>query len=353
MKKLPIRHVREGDVLALDLYTEDYRLLLNRGTKLSNTLLLLLRKHSIREMYIEDEVPNRKLYNPIEHQAQKEFHKKIYRLLYQFFTKKESMFTSDDLAKEFEKISQSLLNYIATKPNVLQSLHELQVYDENILEHSLNVGIISGTIGLEMGLDKEELLELIVGAMLAEIGMTQIPKHVLLKNSPLGLIEKKLIKRHPTLGFELLKERNIPLNSANCALYHHERIYGSGYPNKLSTKIPLFARIVAVADVYHAITSTRPYRKPFSRSEAVEFLYAAAGTLFDADIVKTFLTCIAIFPKESTVHLHNGLTASVVELYPDYPLRPLLRIEKDRYGANLNEPIDVDLRKHMNLTIVS
>ncbi|MET3697629.1 HD-GYP domain-containing protein (c-di-GMP phosphodiesterase class II) [Bacillus oleivorans] len=357
MKKVPLRYVKEGDVLAIDLYTEDFLLLLNRGTRLSSPLLALIEKRDIRELYIEDEYTDDVLYNPIiEHRGRKELHREIYRVLFNYLSQEEisSKFNSIDLGREFEHIARTLLNYIAPKPQILHSFHDLHQFDHSMFQHSLNVGILSGVIGVELGLAKNELVELMVGAMLFDIGMTRLPRQVLTKKGRLSLIERMVVQRHAEIGFKLLvRQRNISEMSALCALYHHERLDGGGYPNRLSDQsIHLYPRIVAVADVFDALTAKRHYRDSYTAHEAVEYLYAAGGSMFDVEIIKAFLRCVSIYPPGSRVQLNNGLSAVVVKGFSDYPLRPLVRIIEDKKGKILPTPIDVDLRIHKNITIV-
>ncbi|HWO77281.1 MAG TPA: HD-GYP domain-containing protein [Bacillus sp. (in: firmicutes)] len=357
MKKVPVRFVKEGDVLAVDLYTEDFLLLLNRGTKLFSPLLALIEKRNIYELYIEDGVTNDVFYNPIiEHRERRELHQQIYRVLFAYLSQEEinSKFNSIDLGREFENIARTLLHYIAPKPQILHSFHDLHQYDHSMFQHSLNVGILSGVIGVELGLSKNELIELMVGAMLFDIGMTRLPRQILTKKGRLSQVERKMVQRHAEIGFNLLvRERNISEMSALCALYHHERLDGGGYPKQLPGKsIHLYPRIVAVADVFDALTTKRHHREPYTAHEAVEYLYASGGSMFDVKIIKAFLRCIAIYSPGSRVQLNNGLAAIVVQGFPDYPLRPLVRIIEDKNGKALPIPIDVDLRKHQNITII-
>ena len=108
---------------------------------------------------------------------------------------------------------------------------------------------------------------------------------------------------------------------------HHEKWDGTGYPNKLSkTNIPLFGRIITVADVYDALTSTRPYRKPSEPTEAIEYIMGGVGTYFDEDIVNLFLRRIAPYPAGIKILLSNGKPAQVIKNNPDQPLRPVISL---------------------------
>lgn len=140
--------------------------------------------------------------------------------------------------------------------------------------HSVNVATIAGVIGIAKGYRPQQLLDLGIGALLFDIGMTQLPDELWRKKGELTKEETEIVRRHTYLGFELLRrQRNISLFSAHCALQHHERCDGNGYPRPLSgDDIHEYARIVAIADVFDALTSARYHRRQYSPHEAAEYL---------------------------------------------------------------------------------
>ncbi len=141
----------------------------------------------------------------------------------------------------------------------------------------------------ELTEDKRDTIEF--AAMLHDVGKVGIPDSIILKSGRLTAAEFATVKTHTTLGHEILSETTSPYLKAGAqiALSHHERFDGTGYPSGLhGTEIPLAARIVCVADVYDALTSTRPYAEPWSMDRAVEFLNHQKGRIFDPSCIEAF-----------------------------------------------------------------
>jgi HD-GYP domain-containing protein (c-di-GMP phosphodiesterase class II) len=163
------------------------------------------------------------------------------------------------------------------------------------------------------------------------------------------------MKKHPSLGYDFTRDILSQASSVNSAvLYHHERYDGSGYPHGISgDSIPMFARIVAVADVFDAITSCRPYSQAKIASEAYEYIIGNKGSHFDPEVVETFHKTIAPFPVGLTVKLSNGLDALVVKNYDHFMSRPLVRAFEPNNPSDF-EYIDLAFdNSALNITIVS
>ena len=165
--------------------------------------------------------------------------------------------------------------------------------------HSTSVSRYSEALARAINLPEEEVERIKLGALLHDIGKIGIPENVLKKPSHLSDEEWEIMKQHPTIGAEKVLEPNEALHDLiPMVKYHHEHIDGSGYPDKLKgEEIPLSARIVAVADAFHALISDRPYRKGLGVEKACEILKMGAGTQWDSDLVRHF---IAIAPSLST-----------------------------------------------------
>ena len=164
--------------------------------------------------------------------------------------------------------------------------------------HSKRVSRIAKLIGKELGLNQDQLEELSLAAMLHDIGKISIPDAILGKPSALSKEEYNLIKNHTINGYQLLKAADEYSDIAEYALSHHERIDGTGYPKGLKgNEIPLFARIISVADAYEVMTADRPYRKALGKTVAIEELKKYAGTQFDQEIVNTFIDRILLTRK--------------------------------------------------------
>ena len=158
---------------------------------------------------------------------------------------------------------------------------------------------------------------------------------------------------HTEYGFEILrKDPSVSLLSAHCALQHHEKLDGTGYPRGLKgDEIHPYGKILAVADVFDALTSNRPYRKAMLPHEAMEILYGETYTHFDPKYVKTFQRSVATYPVGLTVKLNTGETGVVVHYEMGAPNRPTVRVLNDPTGDSVDKPYEIDLAKHPSIMI--
>ena len=157
--------------------------------------------------------------------------------------------------------------------------------------HSTSVSKYSEALARAINLPEKEVERITLGALLHDVGKIGIPESVLKKEGPLSDEEWLVMKQHPSIGVDKVLKPNASLKDLiPIVKHHHERIDGKGYPDKLKgDEIPLAAKIVAIADTYHALTSDRPYRKGMSLEKAVAILEDGAGTQWDADLVRTFV----------------------------------------------------------------
>lgn len=193
---------------------------------------------------------------------------------------------SNESSCSIDDILDSLRNY-TTALKCLSSLHE---FDINTFYHSINVCLLSVTLGCAFGLNQKQLIDLGISAIFHDIGKTFIPKEVLNKKAKLTDIEFEFMKTHVSKGYSYVKENvTIPNISFLGILHHHEKYDGTGYPIGIEGEnIDIFGRIISIADVYDAITSDRPYRKALLHSYAADFIQHNSGTSFDPQIVNVF-----------------------------------------------------------------
>jgi len=246
----------------------------------------------------------------------------------------------DNLGKNIDEIIDSILSNKELLVNVI----DLKGYDNYTFFHSVNVTILSLAVGIKLNSSRNVLFQLGMAAMLHDIGKIFIPKEILNKSDKLTDEEFAQIKSHPLKGYELLKNNNyISHYSCSGILHHHEKYNGTGYPMELSQdKISLLGRIIMVADVYDALTSDRPYRNALFPSNAIEYVMGGGGTLFDPDIAKSFINIIAPYPVGTSVKLSNNKSGIVVKNYPDFCMRPVIKILF--HGDSLIEPYLIDLK---------
>jgi putative nucleotidyltransferase with HDIG domain len=176
-------------------------------------------------------------------------------------------------------------------PEALKTLvTAVEVRDVYTHGHSRRVTEIAARIGQKMGLPADELRKLVWGAELHDIGKIGIPDHIINKEGPLTTDERRLIEEHPVIGWEIARQARSLDEVLGIVRWHHERVDGTGYPDGLSGQdIPLAARIVAVADVWDALTSDRSYRPAWESAKALEVMTEGRGTQFDESCLDAFL----------------------------------------------------------------
>lgn len=182
----------------------------------------------------------------------------------------------------------------------LARLGEYKDYETS--RHLTRMSLYARILAEAAGFSEEDADTIELAAPLHDIGKVGIPDHVLLKNGPLNAEEQAVMHKHPDIGYQVLQgsPSKYLQKGAEIALSHHERYDGSGYPNKLvGKKIPISARIVAIADVFDALTSRRPYKEAWSIDDAMQFIQNEAGKHFDPDLVKTLL---GVRPRFEKIH---------------------------------------------------
>ena len=164
--------------------------------------------------------------------------------------------------------------------------------------HSTGVARYSEALARAAGLEEKEIERIKLGAILHDVGKIGIPENILKKPSALSDEEWQIMKQHPTIGVEKVIKPNRQLKDLiPMVKYHHERYDGKGYPEGLKgEEIPLAARIVSVADTYHALVSDRPYRKGMSIEKACQILKEGAGTQWDKELVRIFISIAPSLP---------------------------------------------------------
>ena len=166
------------------------------------------------------------------------------------------------------------------------------VRDEDTGHHTMRMAHYAAAIANAYGLTLEEQDQLLAAAPLHDLGKVAVPDDILLKPGPLTEEERALMRRHTTVGYELLRHESSPVMqlAAEVALSHHEHWDGSGYPLGLAGQnIPLSGRIVAVADVFDALTTIQPYRQEWLLERARDVIVADAGGQFDPAVVDAFV----------------------------------------------------------------
>ncbi|NIM90452.1 MAG: HD domain-containing protein [Candidatus Aminicenantes bacterium] len=258
--------------------------------------------------------------------------------------------------KNVAALAEKIIESLRINKNILISfvnnsaLHESN--EDYLYQHSLNASILATNLGSARGYSKDKLLDLCGSTLLHDIGILKVPREIITKPSILTKEENDQIKKHPAHGLELLENIKNPPESAAAVIYeHHERIDGTGYPEgKTGEEISEYAKIVAIVEVYEAITHPRPYHRNIPY-EGARMIVQEAKSSFEPEFVKLFLNYITPYPPGSLILLNNDEVGRVVHINEGLPLRPIVEIIYDSEGRPAEKPKRIDLSKSPVLNI--
>lgn len=357
MRRLHIDRLQPGDIVAKTIFQENGNVLLGMGVELTGRYIQRLQSLGLDYVYIEDKLTEGIIPDePISEATRKHAVSEVYKTMNSFKDSdlSRSKTIEPNIGRNFRDVFGSIMSDLSARESVVVNLTSIHSQDSYLFQHSVNVAILSGIIGMAKGMNKQQLEDLGIGALLFDIGMTKMPEKVMGQPRPLTLDERKILETHPMEGFDILRKfHDISIVSAHCALQHHERFDGSGYPRGLKGKdIHIFGQIVGLADMYDALVSPRPFRKRYTTSEAIEFLFAAGGTYFDHELIKLFCNHISIYPNATTLLLNTGQTVVVVQSSELALHRPKVRVILEADGKAPKTPYDIDLKNELHITIV-
>lgn len=356
MRLVAVESVEEGAKLSKTIFNESGQILIGNNISLTKRMIERLVQLGITFVYIDD--PNTADIEPTASISDKT-RKKAFATIDTCFSKikleswQKKSFLIENMAIDFKELINNLIYELKTNDDLLTLLTDIHTYDNYVLTHSLNVALYSLAVGNNLKLPQKQLEMLGIGAILHDIGKIMVPKDVLLKRERLTNEEFELIKKHSEYGFDILRNVNtVPLLVAHCAYQHHERLDGSGYPRGIKEdQIHLFGKIIAVADVFDAVTSNRIYHSAMLPHEGMEILYAGSGKLFQRTIIKAFRDTVAIYPVGLTVVLDNGTKGVVAKQNAGLGERPIIRVLEEN-GRKVTTPYEIDLKENLHTMII-
>ena len=196
--------------------------------------------------------------------------------------------------------------------------------------HSMRSTVYALVIGLQLKFPIHKLIELGVSCILHEIGLIRLPPQLYLGNKVLTPVEKNAILTHPVISYNILREFSFPLNICLGVLEHHERENGDGYPRKLTKeKISIYAKIIAVACSYEAVTAPRPYKEARDAYSGIIDIMKNQGKQYDETIIRALLFSVSLYPIGLYVLLSNNKIGQVVDVNPENPKFPIVQLYKE------------------------
>lgn len=344
MKKvlIPLSCCYEGDMLAEDVNNEKGVTLVAKNTAINQFIIQRLQELQIYSVWVYQSPV---LVTDSEYKAKyKELKSDYFEavLLVKQLINDLSLGGSVDY-EAIKKIASIVNKNVNESGHITKYLIEIKSADEYTYTHCLNVAFYSMLIAKWLGLSGACIVEAIQAGLLHDIGKVRIPDEILNKKGKLSPEEYEEIKNHSRYGYEMIE--TVPELSDRvkyAVLAHHERIDGSGYPSGLlGDSIELYARIVAVADVYDAMTQNRVYKKKVSPFETFQmFLTIGIGT-FDTTVLRAFLRNLSAFYVGTNVQLSNGDIGQVVYVPPQDIVYPVISV-----GSNY---IDMSVEKDLKV----
>lgn len=382
MRRININNVEPGMILGKTIYGYNYEVLLNRGVVLTDAYIKLLKNRGFIRIYIDDkETEDIVLEDPISDKIRIMSTKDIFRTykVTQSSIANIEADTAESVIKciNTPKVKKSFqeshafkqlcndINYFLDEimsQDILSGLNSIKSFDNYTYEHSVDTAVIALIIAKRLFLDKEKLMQIAIGEFLHDIGKIFVDEKIINKPGKLTANEFEQVKLHTTYGYELLKDiQKIGTASAHIPYQHHERQDGTGYPrglkgtNKLDKKgvaytehekMIMIAEIAALADVYDACSSDRPYRPGLPPDMVFELIKTGAGTQFNKELVDCFLSTVPKYPVGFEVKIRNGsykdFTGVVASLNLQQLSKPKVRLLYNDKKQKIS-PIEIDL----------
>jgi len=245
-----------------------------------------------------------------------------------------------------QRVVESLMDNLLQDPAAVLGLTAIKGHDDYTLNHSINVCILSLSLGSALGLTAEELRSLGLASLLYDIGKVRISEEILGKAGPLTAEEWQTVKGHTEEGADLLKRLQLADKMPMIVAYeHHQRHDLMGYPEPVNgAEQHLFSKLVSVCDAYDAMTTTRPFRREIRPDKALSVLMQGRGKAYDPGITKSLVAMLGIYPMGAVVQLDDGSTAVVFRVNNDDLLHPRVKVLADPSGRWFEQPEVLDLR---------
>ncbi len=250
-------------------------------------------------------------------------------------------------AKDALPIVEEISSSVRRNADALISLARLKNKDDYTYMHSVAVCALMVALARQLGLDDTQTRQAGLAGLLHDVGKMMIPLEILNKPGKLTDAEFEAVKSHPAEGYKiLLKGNGISNEALDVCLHHHEKIDGSGYPERLTAdQISLYAKMGAVCDVYDAITSDRPYKKGWEPGESIGRMAEWSKGHFDKRIFQAFVKSIGIYPVGSLVRLESDRLAVIVGQTEKSLLTPLVSVFFSIKSNGRITPEEIDLSR--------
>ncbi len=258
-----------------------------------------------------------------------------------------------EMVREMALTLKDTVDSITRNQDALLSMARLRNTDEYTFSHCVNVSIYAVVLGKRIRVTEDSLQELALAGFLHDIGKMLIPQQILNFKGPLDADGMQIMQSHVERGGRYLENTPyVPAVVRTGVIEHHERYNGTGYPyGKKQDEISLVGQVLAVADIYDALTSERCYKKAFPPEKALAIMYKDRGETFSPGLLEMFIDAMGVYPVGNLVRLSNDYLAIVTERGIESPLRPTIVTLINPLGQVLGRPQRINLEVHRNISI--
>ena len=341
MRKLFTSQLVPGMIAADDILSFDNKLILGKGTHLTDKIITQLDMNGIGIVFVEgDDSSLQTSYSRQpshstrikKSQEFKEFKIQYDKQIDSFKDKLNDVVernTSLDV-KDLLKSTFSVIYSAKGNISTLDLLHNMREYDDTTYAHCLNVALICNVLATWLQFSKEDTEMATACGLLHDIGKLQVPHDILTKPAKLSNEEYNIVKKHTVAGYNILRSKNVANEISNAALMHHERCDGTGYPFHIADgKIDKYTKIVAIADVYDAMTAARVYRGPLCPFRVIEIFESDGFEKYDVEYILTFLKNVVNTYLQNNCRLSNGQEGIIVYINNENLSRPMVQCDNE------------------------
>ncbi|MBY6037568.1 HD-GYP domain-containing protein [Fictibacillus nanhaiensis] len=353
--KVKTSQAKVGQMVTQDIFSMTNQPIVNKNTVLNTEHLRVLTRFNIDEIDIINE-SGHKIHSMIKkdesvvNQApsideektpslhrKKEENRSFPSMYLQTVRKYKQLFTNWQSGSSVDmlEVRQTVLHVLeegTNFPREMLLLHHYATSSDYIYHHAVSVGILSTFLAKKLNYSSGDCIQLGLAGVLSDCGMAKVQPTLLKKSGALSPAEFDEIKQHTIHGYNMLKKiPSIKEGVLLGVLQHHEREDGSGYPLKVQgSKLHPFSKILAVADVYLAMTAERPYRSKQSPFKVLEMMMKDQFGKFDHQVIRALLSGLSVFSVGSRVKLTNHEIGEIVFIENDYPTRPMIKLESNK-----------------------
>lgn len=346
MNTVDVNHLKIGQVLSQDIYNDLGNIILSAGTRLEARHIEYFKAHDIQHIFTQGEL-SLETVEEIVLPEEIQYLKKSYTAAIQQCKQMYYQMANEASLIEIEPVERNvthLVEGILSDNDILKQLRTIRSEDSYLFTHMTNVAMLSAMLAKWMGYSQDVINDVALAGLLYDVGKARVPQELLYKKEPLTEKEYEAVHRHVIYGCEMAKaNERLSDRVKNAICSHHERMDGSGYPLGLTgEKIPELARLLAVVDVFDAITSDRIYKPAISPFAAFKIIKEESFGRLDPEMCNVFMQNISAFFIHNRVRLSDGREGEVIYLNRLSVDRPLVKVGETFVDLSVEYGIEIE-----------